>query len=327
MKGISVIICCFNSADRLPRTLKYLSQQKLSMDVPWEVIVVNNASTDLTVTVANTEWAKYELPLVKFSIINEDTPGLSNARTKGVNSAQFEYIVFCDDDNWLREDYISIAYQLLNENHNFAAVGGQSDFTSDIDFVPDWFEKYKENYAVGKQNKESGLITDRFFLHGAGLAIRRQNYLEAFEGFPSLLKGRNGEKMSCGEDIELCMRLMTMGFDLYYSEDLNFTHFIPKQRLTSEYLNKLLGGINESQKTWDKFKVVLKIKLMSNSDREVLFLKSVLRLLFLKLVNSNRWSLTHEVRQIFLTKGFKFGYIDNDYLLIKNWSISVKARN
>ena len=45
--GISVIICCYNSSLRLDETLKHLINQK-THGFNWELIVVDNASTDNT---------------------------------------------------------------------------------------------------------------------------------------------------------------------------------------------------------------------------------------------------------------------------------------
>ena len=46
--GVSIVICCHNSAKLLPRTLEHLRAQEVDSTIPWEVIVVDNASTDNT---------------------------------------------------------------------------------------------------------------------------------------------------------------------------------------------------------------------------------------------------------------------------------------
>ena len=54
--GVSVIVCCYNSAERLPETLKYLSMQNVPENMPWEIIIVDNNSTDSTNDVAMEIW-------------------------------------------------------------------------------------------------------------------------------------------------------------------------------------------------------------------------------------------------------------------------------
>ena len=56
MKGISIIICCYNSAKRLHETLKHLALQQVSDTIHWEVILVNNNSTDATTQIALEIW-------------------------------------------------------------------------------------------------------------------------------------------------------------------------------------------------------------------------------------------------------------------------------
>src|ERR1700679_3060772 len=101
-KGISVIICCYNSAKRLTQTLDHIFRQK-NLVFDWEVIVVDNASTDSTSLIAE-QLLSASLHKDKFKIVFEVTPGLIFARKKGVSVAQFDRLLFCDDDNWLAHD-------------------------------------------------------------------------------------------------------------------------------------------------------------------------------------------------------------------------------
>ncbi len=58
--GASVIVCCYNSAARLPHTLAHLAGQIVPEDFFWEIILVNNASTDNTVECATAIWNKLQ---------------------------------------------------------------------------------------------------------------------------------------------------------------------------------------------------------------------------------------------------------------------------
>src|SRR5690606_30759578 len=104
-KGISVIICTYNGAERIVPTLKALQSQILDPTIQVEVILVNNRSTDTTIEVAQTTWGNFPIPLL---IEFEAEAGVSRARRKGIEVAQYEYILFCDDDNHLFQDYLSL---------------------------------------------------------------------------------------------------------------------------------------------------------------------------------------------------------------------------
>ena len=56
--GVTIIICCYNSAQLLPPTIKHIAEQKNQDNIDWELTVVNNNSTDDTGQVARQEWDK-----------------------------------------------------------------------------------------------------------------------------------------------------------------------------------------------------------------------------------------------------------------------------
>src|SRR5690348_8092021 len=73
--GISVVICTYNGAERLPQTLAHLAAQEDTGTIAWEVLVVDNASTDDTAEVARRCWpADAPAPL---RVVGEPRMGLS----------------------------------------------------------------------------------------------------------------------------------------------------------------------------------------------------------------------------------------------------------
>ena len=86
-KGISIIVCCHNSEDRLPNTLESLSKQHLDSNHPVEIIIVDNNSSDNTGLIAQKLWNDFGTPY-PLIVIEEKKPGLSNARRAGVIIAQ-----------------------------------------------------------------------------------------------------------------------------------------------------------------------------------------------------------------------------------------------
>jgi glycosyltransferase involved in cell wall biosynthesis len=107
MKGVSVIICCYNSALRLPETLKHLAFQDLDKtNIKWEVIIVDNACKDNSVEVASNEWLKYPNCTANFKIVTQSKPGLSYAREMGISESKYDLLLFCDDDNWFAPNLI-----------------------------------------------------------------------------------------------------------------------------------------------------------------------------------------------------------------------------
>lgn len=232
--GVSVIICCYNSAQRLPETLKYIYHQKVSPEIKWELIIVDNNSLDGTSSVAKSEWQKYN-SAIPFKIAVEEKQGLSFARVKGVDNAAYDVLVFCDDDNWLQDDYLQSAFDIMQAHKNVAIAGGISTACFETE-KPAWFDAFAESYAVGEQMKETGIANTRTYIAGAAVVVRKAIYnkLDALS-HTLVLTGRKGKSLMSGEDTELCWLAMFMGFDLYYDSRLRFVHFMPKQRLTWQY--------------------------------------------------------------------------------------------
>lgn len=234
-KGISVILCCYNSATRLHATLKHIAMQEVPVDIKWEVIIVNNASHDNTKEVANMEWNKYN-SIIPFKIVDQPIAGLTAARSKGVAVSNFEYLLFCDDDNWLSADYIKTSFQTMESHLDVGILGGQSQgfFEST---KPWWFNEFSAAYAIEKPFETSRYLPlEREYLAGAGMVIRR-GVFEMMEqvNFLPILTDRNGGNLMSGGDYELCMITRFLGFELYYEEKLNFVHFMPKGRLHWDY--------------------------------------------------------------------------------------------
>lgn len=240
IRGVSVIVCCYNSAQRLSETLKHIASQKVPDYILWEVIVVDNNSTDNTGKVAFEEWHKHNLS-IPFKVVTEVRAGLIFARQKGVEASQFDLLLFCDDDNWLEENYIHYGYEIMNSNKKIGVLGGKSEGYFETE-KPEWFMTFRSAYAIGKQHRVSGNINGRGFVAGAGMVIRKQAFdlLDSI-GFKPMLTGRKGKDLTSGEDAELCLVLLFLGYDLYYDERLQFIHYMPATRLKWKYCVSMMA--------------------------------------------------------------------------------------
>lgn len=265
-RGITVLVCTYNGALRLPETLAHLSRQQLNSDLDWEIIVMDNASTDQTKEIATKEWSKYNLPEVEFSVISEPRPGKINALETGALQSKYEYLLICDDDNWLSPGYLQTTIDTLDADPHIGATGGQSFAVNDSGIFPPWFEEYQNGYAVGQQGNVRGDVTSRGYIFGAGLGTRTKLYLEMYNNYPSFLIGRQGQKLSAGEDNEYCQRLILRGYKLYYEPKLIFQHYMPQNRLEEAYRKALFAGFDESQQILDKYNLITKLtgKLQKN---------------------------------------------------------------
>lgn len=245
--GVSIIICCYNSASRLPQTLEYIAKQKVNDNINWEVIVVDNASTDNTAEVAQKLWAAYGHPIT-LKVVEEKQAGLSFARHAGFISAKYEYCLFCDDDNWLDRNYVTTAFQIMESDAQIGVLGGIGEAVCEIE-PPEWFGDKQGSYAVGPQSSLEGDITySRGFVYGAASLYKKSAYLLLIKsGYKGFLTGRKGGKITAGDDSELCYNYVLKGYKIYYSPKLKFKHFIPTTRLTEDYYQKMCEGFRHSR--------------------------------------------------------------------------------
>jgi glycosyltransferase involved in cell wall biosynthesis len=239
---ISIVICCYNSEKRLPETLYHLFSQVISKEILWEIIIVDNNSTDNTRHVALEEWRKYSTN-TNFRIMDEPKAGLSYARAKGIAKAEGKYILFCDDDNWLDSNYVQQAVEIMESNPKIGMLGGKGTAISDIK-LPYWFEKYQSCYAVGSQNNFSGDITsNKGAVYGAGCILRKEIWNKIKNSnVHFLLTDRKGNKITSGGDSEMCYLIAASGYQIHYANKLIFKHFIDPSRLTIQYLKKFYQG-------------------------------------------------------------------------------------
>lgn len=251
--GVSILICCYNSAAHLPSTLKYLYRQNVPLNIPWEVIIVDNNSTDNTAEIARREWDKHNC-LAPLRIVKETTPGLSAARLRGYKEAKYEYLVLCDDDNWLQKDFVRIVYEMMNGNEKIGAAGGQS--IAEFETIePVWFNTWRNSYAVGKQFSKAGDITQsRGYVWGAGMIIRKSAWKKLLAGgFNSLLTDRLANTLTAGGDTELCYALRNAGWEIRYEPRLKFRHYITKERLDWNYLRRMFKGFGRASIILDQY--------------------------------------------------------------------------
>ncbi len=240
MKGIpsiSIVICCYNSETRLNRVLQAIAAQKNVSPGQWEVLVVNNNSTDNTGVVAGTIFSSALFNGISCRVVDEPQPGLSAAREKGFQESAHNYVLFCDDDNVLHENFIAHALQLIQEFPDVDIFGSWCQGEYEIP-PPGWSSPMLSALAVGRPAAQSGYIQNP--VNGACMLVNKQAYTALkSRSFQFLLSDRKGAVLTSGGDSELCYAVLLSGGRIYFSDKLFFTHLIPAVRLTKSYFKKL----------------------------------------------------------------------------------------
>jgi glycosyltransferase involved in cell wall biosynthesis len=233
---VTIIVCCHNSSKRLAPTLASLSVQQISRRLDWEVIVVDNASTDGTAQTAISLWPPAAAAPMR--VITERRPGLSNARDTGLRNATFEYVSFIDDDNWVCSDWVETVAAVFDNRPDVGLCGGSGEPVFETK-APCWFASHAVNYAVGPQAAAHGYL-EKGYLWGAGLSIRHSAWRDLVAmGFRVKLTDRCGKSLASGGDTEICLALVIAGWKQWFESGLTYRHFIPANRLDWQYLRRL----------------------------------------------------------------------------------------
>jgi glycosyltransferase involved in cell wall biosynthesis len=242
--SVSVVICCHNSAKLLPQTLAHLQLQEFDAPVRWEVVVVDNASTDDTAEVARRAWG--ENAPAPMRIVAEPKIGLSNARVRGLAEAAYDIVSFIDDDNWVCPRWVAAASEVMTRNPEIGAIGSVNEAVADVAF-PAWFDQFKSWYSAAGEQSIGWIGVPARRLYGAGMTVRKAAWDRlSGSGFRFALTGRSGKLLSGGEDIELALALYQSGWRLELEPRLRLKHHISTHRLKWSYLRRLARGYGAS---------------------------------------------------------------------------------
>jgi glycosyltransferase involved in cell wall biosynthesis len=232
---ITVIICTRNRAAQLANVLESVANLRTPKGLRWELIVVDNGSSDNTAEVARS--FRDRLPI---RVVREDTPGLSNARNRGVEEAAGAYICWTDDDLLLDPRWLE-AYAAAFKRHPEAAVFGGKIIPVLQAPTPDWFRRFADEWPLTTllANRDLGddirplTFVDGEIPWGANFAVRTAEQRQArFE--PSL--GVSPLQRRLGEESEAIFRIMKAGAVGWWVPDSAVRHIIPVQRQTWRYV-------------------------------------------------------------------------------------------
>lgn len=283
--GLSIVICTHNGKNRLPIVFNYINNLQIPVQVNCEVLIVDNASTDGT-----SDWI-VEVNLLKkwnFNIfcIEEKKPGLNFARITGAKHANYDWLLFCDDDNLLDFYYINYWYDCLSNQPNLGALGGKGVALTEHP-TPDWFSEYAHSFAVGSQYGLRGFVQKGAALYGAGLFVLKTPILQIVDkGFSMIMSDRESGKLTSGGDLEWCYLLQLSGLKLYYDDRLIFQHKIDASRLTWEYYKKLKAGISSGVGLLEPYQYIFKNNYTNSFSFLIYYFNKLLKsLLILTVVN------------------------------------------
>lgn len=242
----TVAIVTYNGAIRLPDVLEKLREQTNTENIAWEVLVVDNNSTDHTKEIINSWQHNSSFP-VSLRYTFEQKQGAGYARQKAIREAQSDLIGFLDDDNLPMDNWVISAYKFAQKYPKAGAYGSQIHGEYEVE-PPVNFERIKAFLAITERGNEPLLYNpqSRFLPPSAGLVVRREAWLKTVPN-DCVLTGPIKENMLNSEDLEALSYLQKSDWEIWYNPEMEVLHKIPKYRLTKDYLVEHLGWIGLSR--------------------------------------------------------------------------------
>ncbi len=242
----SVAIPTYNGAERLAAVLESLRWQLNTHGLSWEVIVIDNNSTDDTAALVK-KYQRQWSPQVPLRYGFEPRQGAAYARQRAVKMAASPLVGFLDDDTLPNMTWIVSAYRFAQKYPRAGVIASRirGSFEST---PPKNFERIAALLALTERGSQPLMYVpqQKVIPPSAGIVVRRRAWID---NVPEelVLTGRTSTSMLTGEDTESILHIQQAGWEVWYNPQMRLQHQIPSSRLTRQYLRKLCCGIGLSR--------------------------------------------------------------------------------
>jgi glycosyltransferase involved in cell wall biosynthesis len=235
----AVLICTYNRAPLLGDTLDSLARSRVDSAHPlrWNVIVVDNNSSDETREVVTSRIAAYP---VELRYLFEPRQGKSNALNTGLAATKAALVVFTDDDVRVDPGWLDASCRPMIDDPSIDYTGGPV-FPIWERPRPAWLDEARSDLwgtlAILDYGREPFVFEARQRVPlGANMAVRRA-LIDRIGGFDPKL-GRTGRSLLGQEQAEFFCRSRAIGARGLYVPAMSLHHHVPAQRLTRTYFRR-----------------------------------------------------------------------------------------
>ena len=198
---LSLMICTRNRAVQIAQTLKWVSA--IRSQLKWELVVVDNGSTDRTSAVLAEYAIACDHPV---QMVIERDRGVSRAKNTGWRSAKSDIIVCTDDDCYPEENYLDSIFECFSNDSRLGFVGGRILLHDPTD------RRVTIQESLEPLSFPPGSFIRPGYIQGANIAYRRAALTEV-GGFDPWF---GGGALYSGEEVELMARISAAGWSGAY---------------------------------------------------------------------------------------------------------------
>lgn len=220
---VSVIVCTYNRAQMLGEALRSLLPLETNGLFRYEILVIDNASTDETPQVVQEIANASTVPI---RLVHEPKGGVSFARNRGVVEAHGDWIAFFDDDQLAEPDWLYHLVKLARDEDALCTGGAvllqfQNDTSRELGSMV--------RVMLGEVATASSRDYGRKFAPGTGNLMLHRRVFEMVGNFRTDLE-------EAGEDTDLYRSIRAHGIRGCYTPEAVVHHVTPEYRLEKKYL-------------------------------------------------------------------------------------------
>ena len=242
MLKISAVVSTYNREKFLEIALESLARQTLSTDF-FEVVVINNNSTDKTEIVSNDFHKKYGNIPYKYFIETEQ--GLSFGRNRGIKESNAELVTFIDDDAWLDKNFLKEVVEFMGDQTEVASVGGTILLDYE-DKEPNWQTKYLASlFGYFKYSDKTEPFRKTDYPRGSNMTFRKSVFTQIGDFNTTL--GRIGKNLGGGEEKDIYQRIYAQNLSVYNLPTAIVHHAVPVTRTKIPFIRRQAIGVGISE--------------------------------------------------------------------------------
>ncbi len=229
---VTVAICTWNRCRALQQTLDAFTRVIPPDNAEWELLVVNNNSTDDTDAVIRS--FDRRLPIRRSY---EPLPGLSNARNRAVTEAAGEYILWTDDDVTVCAEWLVSYVHAFRQRADLALFGGPIEPCFDA-IPPKWLTRIYSTvagvYAARELGAEPVAFAAPYLIPWGANYVIRASEQRKYRYNPEL--GYRPGSLMANEETEVILAMLRDGLSGQWVPNARVRHRIPSSRQTTKYL-------------------------------------------------------------------------------------------
>ncbi len=229
---VSLIFATYNGEHTLNRLFDSLQKQQNIDDLKWNIIVVDNSSTDKTPDIIN--HYQSSLPIIAKS---ENKQGKNAALNNAISDLEQlgDLVIISDDDVVFSENFIYTYYKMTQNCDGYDVFGGTIQPLWEQEPTPELMKGIPLSPAFALNNTNASGEISPCGIFGPNMAVRKSIFTSGITFNEAI--GPKGKNYPMGSETEFLTRLKNKGYKAYFFSEVIVEHIVRKWQFEQKWLN------------------------------------------------------------------------------------------